>query len=184
MKRRSTATLIFILALGGAVLPCSQLRAQQKCAEVRGILQGILPSPNNPVGDLGGLPAIWGGAVYAVIGGEVYKGVFVGNDGDPSQRGAKGGHYEWAFYDDSHLLIGTIAYEVPNSVFGFPPGKSGMGVYLGNDAKIVGGTGKFAGVTGHLNVSGPYVLWPSSSSPFGVYGRFNGQFSGTVCDIK
>jgi hypothetical protein len=49
--------------------------------------------------------------------------------------------------------------------------------------EICRGTGKFAGASGNLNVSGPYILWLSDSI-FGVDGRFNGVFSGSVCGVQ
>jgi len=44
----------------------------------------------------------------------------------------------------------------------------------------ISGTGKFLGASGNLNVAGPFILWPDSTSPFTVRGRWNGEVNGNI----
>ena len=192
MKRKSAIALTLVLAsAAGTFLLLAhspQATAQQPCTEIRGIAQATLPSsyPLAPDTD------VWGGPVYFTLGGESLVGGMSGNDGGDSQHGARGGRYQG--YLCSTELPGALGlppacqdsftYEVANSVFGFVPGKVGLGDYKGNTAKITSGTGRFQGASGNLNVAGPYILWNDSTSPFGVSGRWNGEFSGKICGIR
>jgi hypothetical protein len=63
------------------------------------------------------------------------------------------------------------------------PTVSSLGSYKAK-AGIVKGTGRFASVRGHLDIEGPFILWPDDNSPFGVYGRWNGEISGSVCGVQ
>ena len=78
----------------------------------------------------------------------------------------------------------SFTYEVSNAVWGFRPGKGGLGNYQGNTAAIVGGTGRFASASGNLNVAGPFLVWPDDNSLFGVSGRWNGEISGSLCGVQ
>ena len=191
MKGKSVVALTLLLAAAvGAFLLLTlgpQAKAQQSCMNIRGIVQATLPSsyPLAPDTD------VWGGPVFATLGGEPLLGGISGNDGGESQHGGRGGLYQ--VYLCSPDLPGAFSfppacqdsftYGVANSVFGFAPGKVGLGEYKGNTAKIISGTGRFQGVSGHLNVAGPYILWNDSSSVFGVSGRWNGEFNGSICGI-
>lgn len=192
MKGRIFIALTFVLALAaGAFLLLAlspQARAQQSCTDIRGIIQATLPSsyPLAPETD------VWGGPIYFTLGGEFLVGGASGNDGGESQHGARGGRYQgYLCSPDLPGALGfpppcqdSFTYEVANSVFGFVPGKVGLGDYKGNTAKIISGTGRFQGASGNLNVAGPYILWNDSTSPFGVSGRWNGEFSGKICGIR
>jgi len=192
MKRKSVVALTLLLALAaGAFLLLvlsPQARAQQSCTEIRGIIQDTLPSSYELV------PAtdVWGGPVFATLGGEVLVGGTSGNDGSDSQHGGRGGLYQ--VYLCSPSLPGasvlppacqdSFTYEVANSVFGFVPGKVGLGAYKGNTAKVISGSGRFLGASGNLNVAGPYILWDDPASKFEVSGRWNGEFSGKICGVQ
>lgn len=193
MKRITGLALMFVCAIAVApfILPTlgSQAQAQERCTEIRGIIQGILPSPF-PIAPDG--INVWGGLVYASLGGEPLIGIMSGNDGSGSQHGARGGHYTVYLcspdtpgaLDYPPACPDSFTYEIANSVFGFAPGKVGLGDYNGNTAKIISGTGRFLGASGNLNAAGPYILWPDSNSIFGVDARWNGEFGGKICSIQ
>jgi hypothetical protein len=191
MSRKSSVaiTLIASTVVVAFLMPILSAQEQQGCTEIRGVIQGILPSPYPIAPD--GID-VWGGSVYASLGGEPLIGIMSGNDGGESQHGGRGGHYKvYLCGPDTPGALqyppacpDSFTYEVPNSVFGFAPGKVGLGDYKGNTAKIVSGTGRFLGATGNLNIAGPYILWADSGSVFGVDGRWNGEFSGRICGVK
>ena len=54
--------------------------------------------------------------------------------------------------------------------------------YIGNTARIVTGTGRFAAASGNLNIVGPAIAWPDNN-PICALGRWNGQIRGKVCGI-
>ena len=190
MKRKSVLAMTSVLAFAvGAILLIAsspQVQAQQSCMAFRGIAQTTLPT-SYPI-----LPTdVWGGPIYASLGGEVLLGGLAGNDGDPSRHGGRAGTYRVDLCPAPPpgapivplTCSDSFTYEVTNAVFGFAPGKAGLGNYIGNSAKIVSGTGRFLNASGNLNISGPYILWPDSASPFTVSGRWNGEFSGTICGV-
>jgi hypothetical protein len=193
MQGRSLIALTLLLALAtGAFILLAlspQIGAQPSCTEIRGISQATLPTsyPLAPDAD------VWGGPIYTTVGGEPLVGGMSGNDGSGSQHGAKGGQYQ-VYLCSTELLPAnftlppacqdSFTFQVANSVFGFTPGKVGLGDYKGNTAKIISGTGRFAGASGNLNIAGPYILWSDSASPFGVSGRWNSELSGSICGIR
>lgn len=189
MKHVVVLTFVLAFAGGGLFLLAvgPEAQAQQACAEFRGVVQATLPT-SYPILDTD----VWGGPVYASLGGDILIGGMSGNDGDASQHGARGGRYRLDLCPPPVpglpifplSCADSFTYEVTNAVFGFAPGKAGLGDYKGNSAKIVSGTGKFLGASGNLNVAGPYILWPDSSSPFTVRGRWNGELSGSVCGVR
>jgi hypothetical protein len=182
-------TFVFALALAAFLPPVfgPRAQAQQGCMEIRAINQATLPTSYQIAPD-----DVWGGPVYASLGGEILIGGMSGNDGDESQHGARGGRFRVdlcpapPFGPPIFPLTchDTFTYEVANSVFGFVPGKVGLGAYKGNTAKIISGTGRFSGASGNLNVAGPYILWSDSASPFFVSGRWDGEISGNVCGVQ
>ena len=192
MKRKSIVALTFVfsLAAGAFLLPTigPEAQAQQNCPEIRGVIQGILPTsyPLAPLTD------VWGGTIHVTIGGEFLIGGLSGNDGGETQHGARGGRYQAYLCNPtlSDVLLyppkcnDSITWEVANAVFGFVPGKVGLGAYKGNSAKLVSGTGRFLGASGNLNVAGPYILWADPKSPWGIYGRWNGELSGNICGVQ
>ena len=188
MKRKNilALTVVFALAVGAFLLTAVGPRAQAQpgCLAFRGIVQGELPSPY----DLHPPPAKenWGGLVYASLGGEMLIGGMSGNDGERSQHGGTGGLYKVCLATPGgpwETCVDSFTYEVPNSVFGFVPGKVGLGNYQGNTAKIMEGTGRFVSASGNLNIAGPYILWPEVNPPPKTRGRWNGEFSGAVCGV-
>ncbi len=191
MKQTATITLMFVLTLSVFALfwPAQDVQAQSGCTPFQAIVQASLPT-STPIGP--GFQT-WGGPIFALLGGEPLLGALSGNDGEEvfkQHMGAgRGGAYTICFGDidgcrtDSSNMD-TITYEVPHAVFPFGPGKIGVAYYLGNTAKIVGGTNRFLGVSGNLNVSGPAITWPDLASPFGVSGRWNVEISGKICGIQ
>lgn len=193
MKLRSAIALSFVLALGaGAFLLLAlgpQAKAQQNCTKIRGIIQATAPSsyPLAPDTD------VWGGSVYATLGGEFLVGGMSGNDGGEFQHGGRGGQYQ-VYLCSTDLLPDALVlppacsdsftYEVATSVFGFAPGKVGLGDYKGNTARIISGSGRFLGASGNLNVAGPFIVYSDSTSPWGISGRWNGEFSGEICGVR
>ncbi len=192
MKQKSTIAMAFVLALAAGaflLLAGPHATAQQSCTELRGIIQATLPSSYQlrPDSD------VWGGPVFATLRGEPLVGGISGNDGGEFRHGGRGGQYQ-VYLCAADLFPGSLllppacpdsfTYEVATSVFGFAPGKVGLGDYKGNAAKVVSGTGRFLGASGNLNVAGPYILWTDSNSPFGVSGRWNGEFSGRLCGVE
>ncbi len=164
-------------------------QAQQTCTEIRGVVQATLPTsyPLRPDTD------VWGGPVFATFGGEMLVGGISGNDGGEFRHGGKGGEYQVYLCPTNLLPSNTtlppacsdsFTYDVATSVFGFVPGKVGLGNYKGNTAKIVSGTGRFTGASGMLNVAGPYILFDDATSSWGISGRWNGEFSGQICLAK
>lgn len=190
MKRNGVIALL-ALAAGSVLLFVlgPQAGAQQTCREIRGIIQATLPSSYQlmPATD------IWGGPVFATLGGESLVGGMSGNDGGEFRHGGRGGQYQ-VYLCAADLFPGSLllppacpdsfTYEVATSVFGFAPGKVGLGDYKGNTAKVISGTGRFLGASGTLNIAGPYILWNDNNSPFGVSGRWNGEFSGKICGVQ
>ena len=197
MKRISLMLgFLLTLAVGAFLWPAlgSQAQAQPGCKSFAAIGQATLPSATPFVG----LPVdIWGGPLYVMLGGEFLSGIAIlsGNDGVDTWRGAigqgRGGSYTVGVNCTAPVNPGSVyacadafTYQVPNSVFPSPPGKTGLMSYIGNTAKIVGGTGRFQGATGNLNVRGPAVVWDDLASPIGVSGRWNPEISGTICGIQ
>ncbi len=192
MKRTDVVALTLVLTLAAIffLLALPQASAQQSCTEIRGVVQATLPSSFMLEPDTD----VWGGPVFATLGGEFLVGGMSGNDGaEGTRHGARGGQYQvylcsTNLYPQALVLPpkcqDSFTYKVPNSVFGFVPGKVGLGDYRGNTAKIISGTGRFTGASGNLNVAGPYILWEDSNNLFGVSGRWNGEFSGKICGVQ
>ena len=185
MKRKSVIALSFVLTLAvGALLLTalgSQAQAQPGCSAFRGIVQGILPTPYRMADT-----DTWGGNFYAIIGGTLMHGILSGNDGNTMGHGpilgqGRGGSYTICLQYPG--CIDSFTYEVPTAVFQFSPGQLGLVDYTGNTAKIVGGTGKFKGASGNLNVAGPAVVWPDANSSIGLAGRWNAELSGKICGM-
>jgi hypothetical protein len=189
LNMKSAVTLTFVVSVGAFLLTAlsPQAHAQQACTEFRGIVQAELPTSYPILGT-----DVWGGPIYTSLGGDILIGGISGNDGDPSQHGGRGGRYRVDLCPPPApglpifpLSCGdSFTYEVANSVFGFAPGKAGLGDYKCNTAKIVSGTGRFLGASGNLNVVGPFILWPDSTSPFTVRGRWNGEVNGNICSAR
>jgi hypothetical protein len=179
------ALLIAILLLPTLGSRGSQVQAQSGsgCVDFRALWQAALPTPKaiSPATD------VWGGPVYGMLGQDVFLAdVLTGNDGQDYWHKVngigKGGLFVMCLQYPT--CTDTFTYEVSNAAFALPPGKLGTGQYIGNSAKIIGGTGRFASASGNLNVSGPWLTWPDENSPFGASGRFNATISGRVCGIQ
>lgn len=185
MKRKSIVALTFVFALaaGAFLLPTlgTPAQAQPGCLEFRGIVHGVLPTPY-PLA----LTDTWGGDVYASLGGEIIHGVLSGNDGVTLGHGpivgqGRGGSYKICIQYPA--CTDSFTYEVPTAVFNFSPGKVGLGEYRGNTAKIAGGTVRFSSASGNLNIAGPFIVWPDSTSSIGLSGRWSGEYSGSICGV-
>jgi hypothetical protein len=195
MKRISVMLgFIFTLAVGAFLWPTlgSQAQAQSGCKSFEAIGQASLPSST----PLGVTFDVWGGPLYVMLEGQHLPGltVFSGNDGLDTWRRhigqGRGGLYTVganciapASPALGYTCADTFSYEVPNSVFPSPPGQAGLVHYIGNTAKILGGTGRFTGASGNLNVRGPAIAWPDDN-PFGASGRWNPEISGKICGIQ
>ncbi len=186
MKRAITVVLGFMLTLAVGILVWPNLgppaQAQPGCQSFRAIAQATLPT-STPLA----ATDTWGGLLYGMLGGEFLSGVLSGNDGDETFRShmgtGKGGAYTVGVGCAPGVLYvctDSFTYEVPNAVFPIPPGKIGFAYYIGNTAKIVGGTGRFVSASGDLNVSGPAIV---SLDVFPV-GRWNVELSGQVCGVE
>jgi hypothetical protein len=147
MRYRTVLAFTFVFAFAFAVfLPpvlAPPAQAQQGCMAFRGIIQATLPT-SYPIA----VTDVWGGPVYASLGGEILIGGISGNDGkEGTQHGARGGLYRVDLCPAPASgppifplsCPDSFIYQVPNSVFGFAPGKAGLGNYKGNTAEIVGG---------------------------------------------
>jgi hypothetical protein len=185
IRRTMTAVLglAFAVAVGTLLWPGPpSVQAQPSgCKSFQAIAQETLPT-STPLAD----KDVWGGPLFGMLGADLFVGVTSGNDGDEKWHGANGqgrvGSYTvCADYPDCR---DTFTYLAKNSVFTSPPGKNGIGRYVGNSATIVGGTGKFQYASGNLNVAGPFIVWPDTTSPFSFSGRWNGEISGTICGIQ
>jgi hypothetical protein len=196
MKRTITIVfgLVLTLAAGIVLWPTlgSGAQAKQGCKSLEAIGQATLPSSTPFVG----LPVdIWGGPLYVMLDAQFVPGIFSGNDGTDRWHGAigqgKNGSYTVGINCTAPMTRGsvytcpdTFTYQVPNAVFPIPRGKNGLVIYIGNTAKIVGGTGMLQGATGNLNVRGPAIAWDDTTSPIGVSGRWNPEISGDICGIQ
>ena len=185
MKRKSVIALSFVLtiAVGALLLPAlgPQAQAQPGCLAFRGIVQGTLPTPYRLAST-----DTWGGDVYAIVGGTFMHGTLSGNDGITMGHGpilgqGRGGSYTICLQYPA--CTDSFTYEVPTAVFPFSPGQLGLVGYKGNTAKIAGGTGRFQGASGNLNVAGPAVVWPDENSSIGLGGRWNADLSGQICGV-
>ena len=182
------ATFVFALALAAVLLPVpvSQAQAQQGCKAFYGMAQASLPTANQfaPTDT-------WGGPVWASLAGEPLSGGLSGNDGTQYGQGAvsilKGGLYKICFgtsavWGGPTDCLDSLTYQVPQA-FVIWPATNWIGNYKAT-WNIVSGTHRFGSASGHLNVVGPFILWTDTNSPFGVSGRFNGEFSGSICGVQ
>ncbi len=129
-----------------------------------------------------GAPA-WGGEVVVAIGEEVLEGT-VREGAIPFRKGTPGvvgmdrkAQYIYDFGSDGSFTLelqSTGAY--PN-----PPGKGPFGHYR-DVSTIVAGKGRFAGATGHVAQSGPYVVWfRVSGDPLSLIGLYAAELHGKIC---
>ena len=188
MKHAITVVSAFVLTMtiGMLVWPHSTAQAQANCKDFQAIVQATLLT-STPIGNIPGLvgPQTWGGPVFGMLGSDLLAGALSGNDGDETWRPHMGAGKDGLYMicADYPGCTNTLTYAVPHSTFPAPPGQGGIVAYHGNTAKIVGGTGKYAGASGNLNVNGPAIAWPDNGSPIGVSGRWNATISGKVCGI-
>lgn len=196
MKRTLFMTLGFIVALavGGLLLPTlgSQANAGSNCKSFAALGHAVLTS-STPLA----LTDTWGGPIFIMLQDQFLglTSVLSGNDGEEIWRqhmgAGKGGSYTVGVNCSAPSAPGglyfcpdTFTYEVPKAVFPSPPGQAGIMFYMGNTAKIVGGTGKFYGASGNLNVRGPAIAWVDPASSIGFSGRWSPEISGNICGIQ
>jgi|ERR1035438_8365452 hypothetical protein len=182
-------TIVFAFAFAAVLLPVpgSQAQTQRGCKVLYGIVQGSLPTPNQFAST-----DTWGGPVYASLAGEFLSGGMSGNDGTQLGQGAvsilKDGVYKICFgasgaaWGGPNDCLDSFTYEVPHALVVWPVA-NWLGSYKAA-VNIVKGTNRFASASGHLDVAGPFVLWTDTKSPFGVSGRWNGEFTGSVCGVQ
>lgn len=190
MKQKSvivfTFVFVLVVALVLLIVPGSQAQARQSCKAFHAFVQGHLPTANQfaPTD-------VWGGPFFANLEGEVLQGGMSGNDGTEYPSGPvsvfRGGQYKvcltsspvWGGPSD---CLDSFTYNVPRAVVIWPDGKF-LGSYQAF-ANIVKGTGRFASASGQLEIApGPFIVWPDTSSPFGVSGRWSDEFSGRICGV-
>jgi hypothetical protein len=149
------------------------------------IVQFALPTPNQFE-----LTDTWGGPVYGTLPGEFLQGGLSGNDGtaegDNTVSIFKGGRYKVCFasgavWGGPSDCGNSFTYEAQAVVIW--PTANSLGSYRAR-AWIVEGTGRFASAGGYLSIGDAFILWPDVSSPFGVYGRWNGEISGNICGVQ
>lgn len=190
MIRKSivTLTLVFVLAIAAILLPVpgSQALAQPGCKAFHGIVQGTLPSANQFAST-----DTWGGPVSASLAGAYLSGGLSGNDGTQYGQGAvsilKGGLYKVCFgsgivWGGANDCLDSFTYEVPQAIVVWPAA-NWLGTYKAT-VNIVSGTHRFGSASGHLEVTGPFILWTDANSPFGVSGRWNGELNGSICGAQ
>lgn len=157
----------------------SVLVAQENCLQIRIIGQAQLPAPELLRPDIDG----WGGEVVVMVTGEPTPliGKFSGSDGNVIWRKVigmgKDGSYKFDF-----AAAGSFTTHVTNAVYPITPAKLGFGYYQA-EHKIAEGTGRFQNASGNLLVAGTYFAWADENSPWGVYGRWNPDIIGRVCNL-
>ena len=189
MKSKSiiALTFVFALALAAIFLPVagSTVQANDRCQAFHMFVQGTLPTPNQfaPTDT-------WGGPIFGNLGTGFLQGGISGNDGTEYPHGSysifKDGFYKacltpastWGGPND---CLDSVTYKAQAFVI-WPAGDS-LGSYKAT-AKIVKGTGRFASASGHLEIEGPFIVWPDTNSPFGVSGRWDAQFNGRLCGVQ
>ena len=192
--RRNVTALSFGVALAAGVLllpvPSSyaqmrQAKMRQSCKPFHAVLQEALPTLNQFEAT-----DTWGGTLYGTLDGEFLQGGMSGNDGtqygDDAVSIFKGGRYKVCFaagsvWGGAGDCANSFTIEAQAVVIW--PAANSLGSYKAH-AKIVEGTGRFASARGYLSVWGPFILWPDVNSPFGVYGRWNGEISGNTCGVQ
>lgn len=189
MKLKSVIAFVFVLAVATAViflpLAGSAVQARDRCQSFHAILQGVLPTPNSFADT-----DTWGGTIFGNLGTGFLQGGVSGNDGTEYPHGPisifKDGSYKvcltpaatWGGASDCQ---DSFTYK-PQAVVIWPAGES-LGSYKAT-AKIVKGTGRFAPASGHLEVAGPFIVWPDTNSVFGVRGRWNADVNGKICGVQ
>jgi len=162
------------------------VQAQDRCKAFHAFVQGSLPTPNQFAST-----DTWGGPIFVNLDSGFLQGGLSGNDGTEYPHGPvsifKGGQYNvcltsatsWGGPSD---CLDSFTYEVAQAVVVWPAGKL-LGSYKAT-ANIVQGTHRFASASGQLEIEGPFILWTDANSPFGVSGRWNGEFNGRICSVQ
>ncbi len=131
-----------------------------------------------------------GGTIFGNLGTEFLQGGLSGNDGTEYPHGPisifKDGSYKvcltsavsWGGPSD---CVDSFTYKAQSVVI-WPAGES-LGSYKAT-AKIVKGTHRFALAYGHLEIAGPFIVWPDPNSRFGVDGRWNAEVNGKICGVQ
>jgi hypothetical protein len=193
MKRKIVValTFVFVLACAAIFFPVagSQVQAQQNwqgCKAFHAFVQGSLPTTNQFA------PAdTWGGPIFVNLDGGFLQGGLSGNDGTEHPHGPvsifKRGEYKLcvtsaAAWGGPSDCSDSFTYKVPQAVVIWPAGKL-LGSYRAS-ANVMKGTGRFASASGQLEIEGPFMLWNDPNSPFGVSGRWNGEFNGRICGVQ
>ena len=76
----------------------------------------------------------------------------------------------------------SFTFNVPYAFVTWPT-TNFLGIYDAS-TNVGQGTGRFASATGRLSVTGPFFVWPDTSSPFGVSGAWNATVSGYLCGVQ
>jgi hypothetical protein len=87
-----------------------------------------------------------------------------------------GGYTKWVFTPEDSLTVSNTGW------FFAPDTKTKFSTYS-SYSTVVEGTGRFAGVSGFLNSSGPFMVWGENlDTP--PQARWNVHITGTLCDVK
>lgn len=135
--------------------------------------------------DAKGVPA-WGGEVVIAIGEEVLEGTM--REGDiPFRKGTPGvvGMDRKAQYISDFGSGDEFTLELQSTAaYPSPPGKSVSGNFgfYRDVCRIVAGKGRFAGATGHVAQSGPFVVWFRNPEDFSsIIGLYAAELHGKIC---
>lgn len=179
MSRTCISIVIVLVLLGCA----SRAAAQQPCSDLRALNTQTFAA--DPEGNGGW--TLLAGTTSGILDWQPVKLNYIEylppESGGSAYPSAVAGRYwdftqTWYFQDANGHEIGTLSVGSYHASFPVPSGKGGAGNFVGN-GKITGGTGIFAGASGTVNESGPYLLWFTEDG--WMRGSYNASYIARVC---